>query len=212
MALAGRKVAEGIHSPLTLLLCLIVLTVAVDSQGAANDTALYDWTLAWADADVEDGSDGTNSRTPYDHPAWCGRLCIVVFQSHSTMGRSAPARQAERTPSRVRPRGPPCSCEPSDATSHLPLIFPGARSPRFLHTYSDSSLIGPPKGQSAGRIRPHWPATISTGQHDFRALNGRATALANLTRCQEEDLAVPTDEIIAKTIAVFTRSTRTTSS
>ncbi len=212
MALAWRKVAGGIHSPLTLLLCVIFLTVAVDSQGAANDTTLYDWTLAWADADVEDGSDGTNSPTPYDHPALCGRLCIVVFQSHSAMGRSGPARQSERIPPRVRPRGPPCSCEPGEATSHLPLIFPGARSPRFLHTCSDSSLIGPPKGRSAGRIRPPWPATINTAQHDFRALNGRATALANLTRCQEEDLAVPTGEIIAKTIAVLTRSTRTTSS
>ena len=212
MALAVRKVAGGSHSPLTQLLCVIVLTVAVDSEGAANDTAVYDWTFAWADADVEDGSDGSNSPTPFGHPALCGRLCIVVFQSHSAMGRSGPARQAERTPLRVRPRGPPCSCEPSEATGHLPLIVPGARSSRFLHTCSDSSLIDPPKGRSAGRIRPPWPATINPAQHDFRALNGRATALANPTRCQEEDLAVPTDGIIAKTIAVLTRSTRTTSS
>jgi len=134
MAPAARKIAGGIHSPLTLLLCVIVLIVAVDSQGATNDSGLCDWTLAWVDADVEDASDSTNSRTPDDHPALCGRLCIVVFQSHSAMGRSGPADQSQGIPPRVRPRGPPCRYGPSEATSHRPLIFPGARSPRFLRT------------------------------------------------------------------------------
>jgi len=207
-----RKVASGIHGPLALLLCVIVLIVAVDSDGAANDGVLRDWTLAWAAADVADDSDDVNSLTLYDHPALCDRLCIIAFQSHSVMGRSCPARQSEWIPARVRPRGPPFRRATSEAASHRPLILPGARSPRCLHTCSLSSHIGPPTDRSAGRVRPPWPATSSTAQHDFRALNGRATALANLTRRQEEDLAVSTDEIIAKTITALTRSTRTTSS
>jgi len=207
-----RKVVSGIHGPLALLLCVIVLAVAVDSDGAMNDAVLRDWTLALAAADVADDSDDVNSLTLYDHPALCDRLCIVAFQSHSAIGRSCPARQSEWIPARVRPRGPPFSRTTSEAARHCSPILPGARSLRFLHTCSPSSRIGPPTDRSAGRVRPPWPATSSTTQHDFRALNGRATALANLTRCQEEDLAAPTDEIIAKTLAVLTRSTRTTSS
>jgi hypothetical protein len=166
MTPAVRKAAGDILRPLALLLCVIVLAVAVDSDGAANDAVLRDWTLAWAVADVEEDSDDVNSLTLYEHPALCDRLCIVAFQSHSAMGRSCPARQSEWIPARVRPRGPPCSCGASEAASHRPLILPGARFPRFFHTCSLSSLIGPPKGRSAGLVRPPWPATSSTAQHN----------------------------------------------
>src|SRR5262245_9276774 len=135
-----RKVASGIHGSLALLLCVIVLAVAVDSDGAMNDAVLRDWTLALAAADVADDSDDVNSLTLYDNPALCDRLCIVAFQSHSARGRSCPARQSEWIPARVRPRGPPFSRATSEAGSHRPLILPGARSPRFLHTCSFSSL------------------------------------------------------------------------
>ena len=139
---AARKVAGGAHSPLALLLCVIVLAVTVDSEGAPNDIHLRDWTLAWTDANVDD--DVTNSLTADDHAALGGRLSIVLFESQSHTGRSRPGRQSEWIPTCVQPRGPPRTREVIDVPRHRRLIIPGARYPRFSTACSDSSLIGQP--------------------------------------------------------------------
>jgi len=145
MTPAARKVGGGAHSPLVLLLCVIVLAVAVASEGAPNDIPIRDWTLAWADADVDDDADvSNNSLTADDHPAMCGRLSIVLFEHHSHTGTSRPGCQSEWIPVGVQPRGPPPSREVVEAARHRRLIIPGARYPRFTTTCSGSSLIGQP--------------------------------------------------------------------
>jgi len=81
MTQAARKIAGRSHSPLALLLCVVVLTAAVDSDGAPNDTFLRDCTLAWADVDGEDDPDVTHSLTAYDYAALCGRSSTIFFQA-----------------------------------------------------------------------------------------------------------------------------------
>jgi hypothetical protein len=144
MTQAARKVGGGAHSPLALLLCVIVLAVAVDSEGAPNDIPIRDWTLAWADADVDDGVDVTNSLMADDHAALCGRLSIVPFESHSHMGTSRPGRESEWISLCVQPRGPPPNREVIGVTCHRRLTIPGARYPRFSTACSGFSLIGQP--------------------------------------------------------------------
>jgi hypothetical protein len=146
MTQAERKVARGSHSLLALLLCVIVLAAAVDSDGTPNDTLLRDCTLAWADGDGDDDPDGPHSRTAYACAALCGRLSTVLFPSHSDIGVSLPGRRLESGPACVQPRAPPCSRELSDATSHPRLIVCGTRSrmSSVLHACSDSALVAVP--------------------------------------------------------------------
>jgi hypothetical protein len=132
MTQAARKVARGSHSLLALLLCVIVLAAAVDSDGTPNDTLLRDCTLAWADGDGDDDPDGPHSRTAYAYTALCGRLFTLLFPSHADFGISLPGCRSESRPACVQPRAPPCSRELSEATSHLRLIVSGARSSDLL--------------------------------------------------------------------------------
>jgi len=143
MTQAARKIAGRSHSPLVLLLCVVVLTAAVDSDGAPNDTFLRDCTLVWADGDGDDDPDGSHSRTAYACAALCGRLSTVLFPSHSDIGISLPGRRSESRAACVQPRAPPCSRELSSPTRHLRLIVSGARLPisAFLHVCSDSALV-----------------------------------------------------------------------
>ena len=132
MTQAARKIAGRAHSPLALLLCVVVLTAGVDSDGAPNDTFLRDCTLAWADVDGEDDPDVTHSLTAHNSAALCGRLSTVLFPGHSNIDISLSGGWSERRPACAQSRAPPCSRELSEAASHRRLIVSGARSSDLL--------------------------------------------------------------------------------
>jgi len=150
MTQAARKVGGGAHSPLALLLCVVILAVAVASEGAPND-AIRDWTLTWADADVDDDAQVSNSLMADDHAALCERLSIVLFENHSPTDTSRLGRQSELIPAGVQPRGPPPSREVVEATRHRRLIILGARYPRFSTACSGPSLFAS-RSLTEGRI------------------------------------------------------------
>src|SRR5262249_16983882 len=122
MTQAGRKIAGRCHPPLALLLCVIVLVAALDSDGTPNDPLLRDSTLAWNQDDSDDDPDDPHSLTAYAYAALCGRLSIVLFPRHSDIGISLAGRRSESRPPCVQPRAPPCSRELRDATSRPRLI------------------------------------------------------------------------------------------
>ena len=155
MTQAARKVARGSHSLLALLLCVVVLTAAVDSDGAPNDTFLRDCTLAWADVDGEDDPDVTHSLTAYAYAVLCGRLSTVLFPGHSNIGIFLSGGWSERRPACAQSRAPPCSRELSNPTSHLRLIVSGARLPisSFLHACSESALVALPTAYRVKEVR-----------------------------------------------------------
>ena len=129
MTQAARKIAGGSHSLLALLLCVIVLAAAVDSNSAANDPLFRDRMLAWTDGDGDDDLDGPHSLTAYAYAALCGGLSTVPSPSHSDFGISLPGRPSEGKHACVRPRGPPRSRELSEASSYPGLIVSRARFP-----------------------------------------------------------------------------------
>jgi hypothetical protein len=166
MTQAPRKIAGGSHSLLALLLCVIVLAAAVESDGTPNDPPLRDCTLAWADGDGEDDPDGP-PLTTYAYGALCGRLSTVLFPSHLNIGISVRGGRSQRRPACLQPRAPPRSRELSEATSHPRLIVSGPRSPisSFLHVCSDSVLAALP---SAYRVKEVKSLELDTTSNSMR--------------------------------------------
>src|SRR5262245_35634030 len=155
---AARKATRGVYLPLVLLLCVIVLAVAVDSESAANDRPLRDWTLAWGDADVTDAFDDVRASTPLYAPATLrGPLLIVLFDSHYDIGQFCSGLQSEWVPACAQPRGPPAGRE---SHSQNQPSSDGSSTPR-------SSFFSTP-----ARTPLSWPTEL--------ALVVRATAEQNL--------------------------------
>src|SRR5262249_41474736 len=126
MTRAAKKIAGGCHSTLALLLCVVALAAAVDSDGAPNDTFLRDSTLAWTDVDCEDDPDDPHSLTANAYAVLCGRLSAIPFPRDSEIGLSLAACWLEMRPACVQSRAPPCSRELRDATSRPRLISSAA--------------------------------------------------------------------------------------
>ena len=156
---------------MVLLLCVVVLAVAVDAESAANDSPLRDWTLERGDADVTDAFDDVKASTPLYAPATlCGRLFVVLLDSHCDTGRFCSVRQSKWVPACAQPRGPPGGREshsqnqPSSSDgSSMSLSSFFSPPARTLSWPTELALLGhAPTDQTLDFVVPRW-TSITTG-------------------------------------------------
>ena len=103
MTPAARKVASGALSSLALLLCVIVLSAAVDSEGTTNVTLVRQGPFSWA----EDNTDDDPDTTTYGDAAIDGKFSLIPFENDSDMRIIRSAIHSARVVISSETRAPP---------------------------------------------------------------------------------------------------------
>lgn len=103
MTQTASKVARGVRSYLALLLCVIVLAAAVDSECTTNDTLLPQGILSWTEADAGDDPDGTT----YGDAAISEKFCVIPCDNDSDMQTTRPKIHSATVAINFNTRAPP---------------------------------------------------------------------------------------------------------